>query len=211
MQTRGFTLIELLVVIAVVAVLATLLVVGLQHTGCAADTVRTQSLIQDYKLGVEKFAGTLHRYPFVANADGTLNNDAGTDSAAQGVDDCWRELAPLSPCLTAGLSPTDPAYRNTARVECLSLTRDEMTDPGDGRWHVCDSWHRPFCMQWDYFRRKAMIWSGGMDQRWNISDDPVHGGHSSLFANHAQALAKAPPVITPDIVSSQIDLDLSNY
>ncbi|MGH7143725.1 MAG: prepilin-type N-terminal cleavage/methylation domain-containing protein [Planctomycetota bacterium] len=211
MKSRGFTLIELLVVIAIIAILASIILVAVTRVQEEAEVVRTQSLIEDYKLGVEKFVGAVHKYPFVANADGTLNNDAGTDSPAQGVDDCWREMAPMSPDLTAGLQPSDANYRNKGLVECLSLDKDQMVNPGDGLMHVCDSWKKPFCMQWDFFNKKCMIWSAGADLSYDMSDNHVTGGVSSLFANQAQALANTPPVITPAIITNQVDLDLSNY
>ena len=200
MKSRGFTLIELLVVIAIIAILASIILVSVMRVQIEAQKVKTASLINDYKLGIEKYYSNVHKYPFIADANGDFN-----------VDDCWREMAPLSVDLTAGKPPSDPLYRNKKLIECLSLQRDQMIDPGDGFLHVVDSWKKQFSMQWDYFNKKAMIWSAGDDMVYDISDDKVLGGHSSLFSNQAQAKTNTPPLITQPIKDTQIDLDLSNY
>lgn len=200
MKSRGFTLIELLVVIAVIAILASIILVAVTKVQVEAQRVRTQALIDDFKLGIEKYVGNVHKYPFIADANGDFV-----------VDDCWRELAPLSPDLTAGVQPSDVAYRNKRLVECLSLQKEQMNDPGDGKMHVCDAWKKPYSMQWDYFNKKTMIWSCGPDLSYDISDDTVAGGHSSLFANQAQAKSGTPPVITQAVKDNQIDNDQSNY
>jgi len=200
MKSRGFTLIELLVVIAVIAILASIILVAVTRVQIEAQKVKTASLINDFKLGIEKYYNNVHKYPFIAADDGTFD-----------VDDCWREMAPLSTDLTAGKPPSDPLYRNKKLVECLSLQREQMNDPGDGKLHVVDSWKRQYSMQWDWFNKKTMVWSGAEDLQYDISDDKVNGGHSDLFSDKANAKTNTPPVIDQTAKDTRIDHDISNY
>lgn len=200
MSQRGFTLIELLVVVAVIAVLAAIMLVSVGRATDQARLVRTQAQIDDFKVGVEKYIGAVHKYPFVADAAGDFN-----------VDDCWRELAPLTPGLTAGRQPGDVGFRNRSTVECLSLNREQLADTGDGKLHVVDAWSRSFCMQWDWFHKKTMIWSAGEDRVYDISDVAAMGGHSSLFATQAQAQTGSPPAILEADLENRIRRDVSNH
>lgn len=196
---RAFTLIELLVVMTVIAILASVILVAVTQVGLQAKKVQTMSLIQDFDVGVQKFQSNLRRHPFTADANGDFNPD-----------DCWRALAPHANSLTSGIQPGQPGYLNANLLDCLGLQSDQMHDLNDGKSHVVDAWKKPFSMQWDWFNRKAMIWSAGPDLTYDISDNNAMGGHSGLFATQAQALAQNPPPITQVLLDSRFDPDLNN-
>jgi len=68
MKKHAFTLIELLAVIAIIAVLAGLLIGGLNHASKKADIAKTQALIEQLQEALEQYKQCYGTYPFAQPA-----------------------------------------------------------------------------------------------------------------------------------------------
>ena len=158
-RRTGFTLIELLVTISIIAILASIVVVGIGTLRRKADTQKVRTFCDSASMECFNFRQKYKRYPYGApEEEDTLNSKMASGG--------WYELCPTGVTNSrTGDTLTGTIDINKQMMMFLTIYPD-FVGPGGA---VIDIWGKAIQSQFNWHNKKTVFWSAGYDKTFDFS------------------------------------------
>jgi prepilin-type N-terminal cleavage/methylation domain-containing protein len=190
---RGFTLIELLVVISIIAILASIIVVGIGRLHIYSYTQKVKSFCEGASQGCLDFRTKYKRNPYGAPEEcDTLNEKMSSQHG-------WFELCPTDVSHPkTGNKLTGIIDINKQRMVFLAIYPD-FIGPGNT---VIDCWEGTIQSQYNWHNDKTVFWSAGYDKTFEFS--PGDGSPSPYIYTKQEKEAGVGKQMNKDALETDI-------